>query len=258
MPFDLKDLATLRSIRGPSGPSGSVQTDWLQNDDTAPDFLKNKPFGEFKGDTLTWEFDRDSLDFDSLPGGFYVKVSDAVVTMDDLVNGTLIDLSTLGEGVIKLLPEDSGVEIADGIIMGADGLFVYISDSGVGVVIDGTIFPESGVYVTAEIFEGALTIPGFNEFIALNKMDDKYLPNICVKQTVLYLSGGMLYKDGEYQEALTYNNLIDIAFSGNRVRIRDEVIFFEGISIDLSHGAVVYAAYEENGVELRYARVPIA
>lgn len=46
---------TVRTV--PQGGGSSVQTDWNQTDETAPDFLKNKPFGEsdmvlFPADTV--------------------------------------------------------------------------------------------------------------------------------------------------------------------------------------------------------------
>ena len=41
---------TVRTV--PQGGGKTVQTDWNQTDETAPDFLKNKPFGDFKQEIL--------------------------------------------------------------------------------------------------------------------------------------------------------------------------------------------------------------
>ena len=71
-----------------SGGGVSVQSDWNQTDETAADFIKNKPFGVAYGDTLTWtaiteaDFDESNLVMDAL-----YPVSDAIVTLDDCAQG---------------------------------------------------------------------------------------------------------------------------------------------------------------------------
>lgn len=60
---------TVRTV--PQGGSKTVQTDWNQTDETAPDFLKNKPFGEMMTDivpeTEIVGEDMDGLLFASIP-----------------------------------------------------------------------------------------------------------------------------------------------------------------------------------------------
>ena len=61
-------------------PESSTQTDWNQNDESAPDYVKNRPFYEKNGYVAKWvgeeaEFVRD----------FWYKVSDTVVYLDEII-----------------------------------------------------------------------------------------------------------------------------------------------------------------------------
>lgn len=232
-----------------SGDDGvSVQSDWNQTDETAADFIKNKPFGEFKGDTLTWEFDIASLDFDSLPGGGWVKVSDAVVTMTDLANGCVFASDLLGF-VMDIAAEDI-TSIADGILILPEAFCFFVDENGVGVDVDGIVFPEIGVYAVVELTTGSFTIPGYEKFIATKKMDAKYLPDSTVEQVVLYVSDAKLYKDTEFSYALLDTELIDLALSKKRVVISDIANCFDAITISTEHNCVIYANY--NGTDTQF------
>lgn len=225
---------TVRTV--PTGGGTSVQTDWNQTDETAPDFLKNKPFGEMQGDTLTWEFDIGGLDFENLPGGFMVKVSDSIVNMGDLGNGCIF---TMVDEQIPVSFEEIAA-IADGVIMISEGFAVCVDDNGVGVEVDvlgeSIVFPESGIYTIVEIVEGALYIPGYGKFIKIEKLNEKYLPDTCVEQVVLYISASdednWLYKDANYSEKVRSEEMADIASANKRVVLKDEYyMYYEAISV---------------------------
>ena len=138
--------------------------------------LADKPFGEttVKGDTLTWDGNTEGLV--SAVNLFY-NVSNVIVSMSDLANGYTI---TLGD-TTATLPSESVTEIATGVLMLPDASVWFVSEEGIGVVLDdGLVFTEAGVYFlrNGEAFTSSLTIPGYNGFdtITIQTIDAKNLP----------------------------------------------------------------------------------
>ena len=79
---DNKTLAALKSLLnngGGGGGGGGVQSDWNQMDDTAADFIKNKPFG----DIFTVVLEEQELAFD--PEGGLVAMVDTPIQANDTV-----------------------------------------------------------------------------------------------------------------------------------------------------------------------------
>lgn len=159
-------------------PSHLYQPDWNQNDASAADYVKNKPFGEVYGDTLTIDWTTIIYDLEAgnteIVGGVFIKVSDAVPTMDDFANGfsfTNID----GDYVLVSAEEaaEAVVEIIDGILFAQQ--LVAVSETGAGVEVEGMVFPESGSYTQINSIV-SFTIPGYTGFSGIKPMDKKYLP----------------------------------------------------------------------------------
>lgn len=173
--------ASGRKITGKMIPGGgaSVQTDWNQTDETAPDFLKNKPFGETPtgGDTLTWDGNTDGVK--CFEDSFY-KMSDSCPTLEELQKG----IATI------CFPERKATASGDEICVTDEGgglLMITMSDVPVLIVIPnapevieagiepGTYFVSmGGVYTTA------FTIPGYTGFPKVHKIDNHYLPETVV------------------------------------------------------------------------------
>ncbi len=225
--------------------TANVRPDWNQTDSTAADFIKNKPFGEALGDTLTWAIDTGSLDFDSLPGGMFVKVSDAIVTMTDLANGCTVDV---GAGAFDMTAE-AFVQVADGVIM-LEQMIYFVDESAVGVDLEGLVFPESGVYVVIELPGGRMTIPGYTSFVGTKQMDVAYLPSSTVRTVVLHVGlddegVNRIYKDSNRSERLTRLEMYNLLEQKN--------CFFTVASSDgdtdlryvvhAHNGYIVYATY---------------
>ena len=109
---------------------GDVTTpDWNQNDETASDYIKNRPF---------YEKSLVSVPHPQIPGVFWYKVSDAVPTGDHSLNATC---STVIGGVksnrkIILSTDDyyAATEFA---------VIVALKDN---AVVEGLTFPEKGTY----------------------------------------------------------------------------------------------------------------
>jgi hypothetical protein len=221
-----------------SGGGASVQSDWNQNDETAADFIKNKPFGEFGGDTLTWVLDYSKIDVENLPGGYFVKVSDTIITMSDLSNGCVFDI--FGEP-FYVAPEEIMV-LGDGVVTLPEMLAIFVDENGVGVEVEGIVFPESGIYVIVEFGTGYLTIPGFVEFIATKKMDSKYLPDSCATQIIFYETGGYLYKDTGFTEKVREAEILNVIQGKQNVAIHDPSKLCNSVFIGTceNYGFVVY------------------
>ena len=129
--FYLGDGLTVDPItRTVNAGGGDVTTpDWNQNDATASDYIKNRPF---------YEKSLVSVPHPQIPGVFWYKVSDAVPTGDHSLNATC---STVIGGVksnrkIILSTDDyyAATEFA---------VIVALKDN---AVVEGLTFPEKGTY----------------------------------------------------------------------------------------------------------------
>ena len=201
-----------------------VQSDWNQNDENAPDYIKNKPFYEKRevaeGDTIYWDGNIEGREeFDG-----YWWVSDAVPTMADFANGAYIDTTFDGAGTVA---SDQISDSGSGFIICFAVIVVYGD-------VDGM---RKGTYLSAMSFDAyvsSLTIPGYTGFVServkLETIEPKYLPNalknpgvqgavstsdICAvaKSEAFYLNVGEI----TYQELnnLCYSHVIyDIRYEG--------------------------------------------
>lgn len=167
------------------------QPDWNQNDETKPDFVKNKPFGEttVAGDTLVWDGNTEGhvvVTNDAL-GISLVHVSDTVPTLDDIENGGAIHGSS-GEESAEITFTADDLIVTDGVITHVNFAFVVVSEDNTSFVAveqmpDQTtmLMPKKGVYfpnVPGEIVVDKFTIPGYTGFTRteIKTIDTKYLP----------------------------------------------------------------------------------
>lgn len=128
------------------------------------------------GDTLTWDGNTDGLE---TLGGMHYKVSDVVVTKNDLVNGFTFAM----DGIDEPLTIASWDEIASSGGEATEDGFVWIEyvilvpyDGYVDSI--GSTYPKAGVYFikTDSTYITSLTIPGYTGFIT-EKLDPKVLPD---------------------------------------------------------------------------------
>lgn len=134
-------------------------------------------FEFINGDTLTMnQINVETLDPSTLVGGMLLKVSDSIITRDDLLNGARVFME--GE-TIEVPPEaidDIFVPIADGLNSCLDFL-ISVEEQAVGIDLEGLIFPESGLYLPAEVLALSpitITIHGFTGFVSV-KINPKSL-----------------------------------------------------------------------------------
>lgn len=171
------------------GSGGSVQTDWNQTDETAADFLKNKPFGENLPGfaALTWDGDITGRPYVELDGQYLVHVSDIVPYPEDFEDGGAVLVATdVGDVTI---PFDSVVVLSENFWMHESLFFCVVLEDNLDA--EGIVFPAKGIYFQylpldsgEHQYTSVLAITGYTGFKGLKKLDEKYLPDL--KAVVLY------------------------------------------------------------------------
>lgn len=206
----------------PGGGGKTVQTDWEQKSETAPDFLKNKPFGDFPtgSDTLTWNGNIDGL-FDI--SGMYYKVSDSVVTLDDLSNGAAINMA--GNKVEMTLEDLSmvGTVLDDGFVL--NDCFILVPYDGYDLTpfgLEGFTCPKGVYSVFAEgMFISEFYIPGYTGFSIIKKIEEKFLPVktffVNTLEETLGAAKYYLYTDETFSVKVTKLDSVEAIKSGNAV-----------------------------------------
>lgn len=144
----IMDGDTLKSSGGEQ-----VQTDWNQNDATAKDYIKNRPGGYTKttpGYEITWDGvvgDKIVVDGGDIQ---FVKVSDRVFTVEELIGATMIF------GDTSFIVRNDTIISQNGIITNES----FLVCSAPATIEDVTI-PETGTYFekTGERFVSSLSKP---------------------------------------------------------------------------------------------------
>lgn len=168
-------------------PAYLYQPDWEQTDEAAPDFVKNKPFGEtvVMGDTLTWDGNTEGLMRVEGEGGFLVlyKVSNATPSIEDFASGASYDATGPdGNPNTTELTANDIESLIDGIIL--VDMVIVVHENAANVELEdmgGLSFPEPGTYFASSAdgsYISSLTIPGYTGFQTktVKPLDKKYLP----------------------------------------------------------------------------------
>lgn len=97
-----------------------VQPDWLQNDETAPDYVKNRP-GAYDAYevNITWDGDTTGKTVTASDGNYFVKVSDSTPSKSKLLGGTLVyvDRQRAEEEVTTISIDESQIMELDGALL---------------------------------------------------------------------------------------------------------------------------------------------
>ena len=133
---------------------GGSQADWNQNDESAADYVKNRPGGYTKatpGYEITWDGavgDKVVVDGGEMQ---FVKVSDQVFTVEELIGATV----TLGDQSFTINNDD--IQSQNGVMTVAKGVIVCSAPT----TISGITIPETGTYFmkTGEGFVSSLSKP---------------------------------------------------------------------------------------------------
>jgi hypothetical protein len=170
-------------------------------------------FGEttVKGDTLTWDGNTDGK---LIVDECFVKVSDAIVLIDDLKNGYSVYLNVNGETSCDTFSVDSVIDLGGMLIAVEDYVFCTAIDN---FTADGIVFPEKGIYFYLGAFqvgegilgEGtfSLTIPNYNGFetTVIKPIETKYLPeHLHFGTETKVVEGDTLTWDGNTEGHVTF------------------------------------------------------
>lgn len=192
--------------------------------------LTDKPFGESVsyGDTLSINLDAlSSEDVVMDTSGWNIKVSDATPTLNEFVNGVIIQNTENGQYNVlydEILYQNENSPFDDMVIF---EMFVVIPSDNFTMNFDGgeMVFPEKGTYILAEAAAGMagildVTIPGYNGFetTVTKKIDEKYLPAVGVTKFYIVHNGdsgdNYLYTSADgSEETRAHSKDIDAAVS---------------------------------------------
>lgn len=112
-------LQMVNELPQAGGDGVSVQADWNQTDATAPDFIKNKPFGD-TGDTLRWD---GNIENRPTIAEEYRLVSRNIIPSETLAAGGVVTIAL--NGVERSVGYDSeNLQLADGFV----GVFAALVD----------------------------------------------------------------------------------------------------------------------------------
>ena len=208
----------------PMGASGGASS-W--ND------LTDRPFGESPtgGDTLTWDGNTEGL---TCAADMFYKVSDIVLTADDVVNGATVTAMFNGAPVETTISGDE-VESAQGLIMLSN--VISVATEAVGVDFDGMVFNETGLYFVAaySVCTSSLTIPGYTDFPFVKKIEEKYLPDLPEDKDIIVLYGG-----SDYHLYYTYDDAVNNATTNGVRKSELQEIVQKYASVRLSpYGSLV-------------------
>ena len=165
-----KDGKTLNVTGG-----GGSQADWNQNDETAVDYVKNRPGGYETGFEITWDGDttgRVSATAEGMPYVWY-KVSDKILTPDQVIGGTITVIQN-GEATQSVITGDAYSEVEFGYMTSDSYVFIVekAGDFNIGINIH---IPEPGVYFVNAIASGmSVRVSSLSNIIA-HPFDDKYI-----------------------------------------------------------------------------------
>lgn len=235
-----------------SGGSGSVvQADWNENDPEAAGYVRNRTHYEvppafdiqWDGDmTDRFVLDMSALGFDS--GLYYVKVSDIVPTVNEIVGATL----TLSDGDSVAIPED-GVDNSTfpGALNIYDYLVVVFDQSLLSAALgipDGYV--TNGIYFYLYTGNGIYTT-GLRSASQVVKIPDKFLPDFAaVSFTGLYSD---LLKKPEIPKDLLQGAGLNLTDEEKNILSNNTGLIPRNVVLDILMGHVPALAFRDCKLE---------
>lgn len=162
-----------------------VQPDWNQNDETAADYVKNRPFYCIEPTSIVFSSAGNYVNFDGYP---MYKVSDLTPTKEEILGGKIISDGTEYEITSKLIdgnwqPSICGFLSAPQYVDMAPDipslLIVYTNK------VTSTSFNVNGKYITITlpkspqgVYMCSITCNELRYGGAIQRLDEKYLPTI--------------------------------------------------------------------------------
>ena len=235
-----------------------TQPDWNQNDSTAPDYIKNKPFYEegTPGGPVTLTFDGDltgreyvEVPIDAETSGYYVKLSDQYHEASTFMNSTLTVSMGGNEQSVVLTEEIFNDEVTDFALIGLPGNGFLISEFILVTENNVDVSTPSGSTVTVTSGIWCMYAPAYNAYAkslsyeapgtgVLVQLDEKFIPDTIARADHNHswndLSDRPFYEEGTpggpvtltFDGDLTGKEYVEVPISGDMtvyyVRLSDQ------------------------------------
>ena len=134
----------------PGEASASVQPDWQQNDETAPDYVKNRPGGYDATEVnITWDGNTTGKTVTADGQNYFVKVSTSTPSKSELFGGKLVFVDrSYEEEEVEVIPiDESIVTEVDGALLLSEVAFIVYNPP---VSFDSYFFNQSGVWLAGK------------------------------------------------------------------------------------------------------------
>lgn len=169
---------------------GMAQSDWNQNNESAPDYIKNRPFGTkvVPGMTIEWDGNTEGKEIVEYPGGggYLCKVSNDIFPIEAIYGATVTGINS-GNNFESILEES---DIMDGATQNAPLFIATCPVSGLTMWIikkdaqmSPTVTLTTGVYFmfyltdenVVRAYIKSLTVTEYENIV---RIEEKYLPEI--------------------------------------------------------------------------------
>lgn len=231
--------------------------DWNQNDSTAPDYVKNRPFYQDTVFNITWDGNTEGLD--ATEGIPFYKVSGTAPEKNDISGSEIVFENN---GVQEVYKIDRYTEGENCILIGEFAAIVYAENATFGRII----FPTPGVWFlsTGTQFTRSLkkTITKTLDAVYLPEIPVEKLPEIPVEklpeiasktipvieiEEAIYNTIGNLSQPYYTVKNLSYAEMLEI-FNSGIFLIKDGVNkYYSPVCVDVSNGSLfVYFVCNSN------------
>lgn len=222
---------------GNTGSQSGVQPDWNQNDDTQPDYVKNRPFYEDAAETVLLE--ESILSFINPEGGFYYA---SIPTTIELTVGETYKVSWDG-ATYECVCES----IMGGSVIGNPSIMHAGADTGDPFLIS-PLANDNGTEIYTRDISASHTISVSSLVGEVVKIPDKYISNTF--RDVVIAGDPLLWTDDEWNEyyALFLNGkLLQIKTDASNLKIG----YVLSMSYDVS-SRISFIDSKGNIYELKY------
>lgn len=174
----LVKLSEIGNIGGGGGGSG-VQPDWNQNDETAPDYIKNKPFGALEGGwEIVWDgniSNQNNVVSTGNAESILYYVSEMVPSEEELKKATITLIENGESASVELSPVWGSIAtITEDLIEIGNAAIITKKDN--VTYADTMTFPRAGVYFAS--MQNAGYVSKLEKVGNIKKIEQKYLPII--------------------------------------------------------------------------------
>lgn len=152
------------------------QVDWNQNDETARDYIKNRPFYENKIALVEWDGNiegREYIYMDNEASFYMVKVNDSIYTKEELSHDIVIGVSVDGDNYTIPISEFIVTEIPGALVLEGEVLILFVSSYEICAQETGMPFTSNGTY----FFKNNAGYISDLSRIDLKKIEVKFLPD---------------------------------------------------------------------------------